>query len=257
MGKMVDDEDDGGGKRESYARNPEFLGQAFSLFCKGLGCGKIAEALSVEWPGAVERTVRRAATAHGWDLARAQYLGLLAEAQKSVEGLVPEVILQLGRLRIILEGRLATLNAMEMSQYRGVLDDLLVYTGKHPKLRESTPIAVGTDLELKAFLEVLQGDEVVGPALKKRRVQIEREWKKRVEGAGAKSLDAKTQRAQRGAKKSGAETLTQRHKDKTLTQRHKDTKKSGSIGKSESESQEHGKDGGNGKNGKRRVGGGR
>ena len=167
-------------RKESYSKNPEFVGQAFSLYCKGLGAGRIADALRVEWPEASERTVRRIAKTNGWEEARAGYLRLLAEAQKTTEGLLPEAILQLERLRVMLEGRLATLNFAEINQYRGVLEDLLMYTGRHPRLKAEAPIAVGTDAELKAFLEVLQADEFVGPALKKRRVKIEREWRRRL-----------------------------------------------------------------------------
>lgn len=224
----MDDMDDMDGKRGAYARNPEFLGQAFSLYCKGMSCLKICEVLRVEWPEAAERTVGRIAQTHGWEAARAGYLRLLAEAQASAEGLVPEAILQLQRLRVTLEGRLPTLNYQEMNQYRGVLDDLLMYTGKHPRLKAdaSVVVAVGDDGELKAFLEVLQGDEVVGPALRKRRAVIEREWRRRLadrssdtktqrkagekqEKSKGQSLDAKAQRAQRGAKKSTSQSKSE------------------------------------------------
>lgn len=172
---MADDE-------PKYSQNPEFLGRAFSLFCKGMSLPKVADALRPEWPDVNERTVQRIAQDNGWEKSRASYLKLHSDAAASAEGLVPEIITQLQSLRTKMESK-AHLSAPEIFAYRSICEDLLWYTGKHPKLKDATPLAVSGDVEVAALLEAIAEDDVVGGAWKRRRSHIEKAYREKLDKA--------------------------------------------------------------------------
>jgi hypothetical protein len=155
-----------------YQQNPDFIGRAFSLYCKGLSIERVCDALRPEWPGVASRTVARIAKLNGWEKSRAAYLKLHAEATASAEGLVPEMVISYQRLRNSLEGRIHALGAQDLFAYNQVCDQLLWLTGKHPKLKNEAPIALVGDKEISVFLRVIEKHKVIGPLLKKYRGEI-------------------------------------------------------------------------------------
>lgn len=142
------------------------------MFCRGMCLAKIEQALKPEWPAVSARVLKRLEKLHGWERARASYLKLHTDAMASGQGLLPEIILQLQRLRNQMEGRLGKLQFTEVREYRGLCEDLLWYTGKHPKLAQDAPLAVSTDVEMRALMRAMQKHAVIGPMLKKHRSEL-------------------------------------------------------------------------------------
>lgn len=182
---------------EFYSRNPEFLGQAFSLFCKGMSLPRVADAMGPEWPGVSVRTLQRLAKDNGWEKSRASYLKMYADAAASAEGLVPEIVLQLQKIRSALEAR-GLLDVKDIYAYRQLAEDLMWYTGKHPKLKDSTPLAVSTDVEVQALLEAIAEDDIVAAAWKRRRPHIEKAWREKLA-----AKETTQRRSAKGAKSKG------------------------------------------------------
>lgn len=167
-----------GNQEPKYSSNLDFLGQAFNLYCKGLSLRAVTSALRPEWPEVSERTVQRIAKEQKWDEARASFMVLHAKAVASASSLMPEVILQLQRMRAKLEAK-AFLSAPELFAYRSIVEDLLILTGQHPKLSDKSMLAVSSDADIKALLEAIAEDDVVGPAWRKRKAQIQKAYKQK------------------------------------------------------------------------------
>lgn len=156
---------------ERYSHNPEFVWSAWSLYSKGFSVAAVAKMIKPEWPDVSVRTLQRIAREQGWEESRANFMALYTKAMSSVDGVLPEVILNLQRMRAQLESR-PSLSHAEIFAYRALVEDLLWYTGKHPKQKDDAPMAVSDDREVAALLEAIQEDEVVSAAWKKRRRQI-------------------------------------------------------------------------------------
>lgn len=162
-------------KKISYTENPEFLGQAFSLYCKGMSCAAIASALRPDWIEVSERTLQRIAREMGWEKSRASFLKYYMDAAASAEGLLPNVILSLEKLRMKMDAA-KFLDTKDIYAYRQLCEDLLVYTGKHPRFSD-TPLAISSDDGLDAMLKAIREDEVLGAVWKRRRVAIEKAYR--------------------------------------------------------------------------------
>jgi hypothetical protein len=179
--------------------NPEFLTEAFALYCEGMSARAIVERLAAEWPGVGLKLLERLVARHGWRAERAEYLKLFAKARQETGGLKAQAILELQEIRKTLRLRLGSLNWAEIQQYRGVLDDLMMLTGESPKLKLLPQVAVSTHEELKELFEVLDEDPVIGPVLRKRRAAVLREWKRRRGGNnGSQIADSRSQKGGRG-----------------------------------------------------------
>jgi len=175
-GELVSPEADGA--EERYSTNPEFLQQAFAHYCQGCSLAKIAVLLRPEWPTVNESTLRRVAKEHGWAEARAEYLMLYAKAFAKAENILPTIILDLLTQKAKLQAR--AMNAAEFFAFNQICENLLIYTGKHPKLKDGSALAVSTDAEAQALFDVLREDEVIGPAWKKRRAKIQQAYNARL-----------------------------------------------------------------------------
>lgn len=173
-----------------YSKNAEFLGQAFSLFCKGMSLPSVAAALEPEWPCVNLRSLQRSAKQNGWEAARASFLALHTQASASAEGLVPEIVMQLQRVRMTMEAR-GLIEVKDIYAYRQLAEDLMWYTGKHPKLKDQSPLAISGDAEIGALLEAIAEDEIVSGAWKRRRSHIERAYRDKVDALATVKADGK------------------------------------------------------------------
>lgn len=184
-----------------YSDNPDFLGQAFSLFCKGMSCAAIVSALRPDWIEVSERTVQRIAKDMGWEKSRASFLKYYMDAAASAEGLLPNVILSLEKLRMKMDAA-KYLDTKDIYAYRQLCEDLLVYTGKHPRFSD-TPLAISSDDDLEAMLKAIREDDVLGGIWKRRRVAIEKAYRGNLDELKSKSKSDKV--SQRSATNTGGQ----------------------------------------------------
>lgn len=165
---------------ERYSKNPAFTNAAFAYYCKGLSLPNVIAVLLPEWPEVSLRTLQRIAKENRWSEARAGMHALHTDAMKNAEGVLPECVAQLQRLCMQMEGRSGSLDHKEIAVYRKLVEDVMWYTGKHPKLKDSTPLAVSGDTDIAALLEAIAEDEVVAGAWKRRRAYIEKAFKEKL-----------------------------------------------------------------------------
>lgn len=171
-------------KDVKYTDNIAFLGQAFSLYLNGMSLVKVSAALKPEWPDCTARAVQRLARENGWEDARNSYVMARQQAIATAEGLMPKIVLQMEKLRMKMEAR--PLSAADVFAYRAVCEDLLLYTGQHPKFKGEGSLVISTDKEVQALLKAIQEDEVVGAAFRKRKKEIQKKYEQNMKAGSGK-----------------------------------------------------------------------
>jgi hypothetical protein len=171
---------------QRLTENPEFVRTAFGHWLDGMSAARIARLMRPEWPAVSQAMVDRLARENGWRDSRAEYLALVTRVEADSRGLLPQVIMNLRRIQRALDAR-GHLNFMEIAQYRGLCEDLLWYTGAHPKLKHDGPLVISSDEQVTALMEALRGHKVIGPLLRRHRTELREAVEERLGGDGKKS----------------------------------------------------------------------
>jgi predicted nucleotidyltransferase len=158
-----------------YEYNPDFMREAFALYCNGVSGTQIVVRMQKEWPNVCRQTVCRIINKHGWEKARAKFIELqrdgvgerekaievLLKTQERLEELVPnsENHQHFAQLMRCIELRAKLMGWMDVGE---------------------DGIVMSNDLEMNAYLDALE--EVLGDALTKAKRQIKRVYEEKMKG---------------------------------------------------------------------------
>jgi len=164
---------------KGYEYNGEFMNEAFALFMQGISGAKIAERLQKSYPGLCRQTVEGIIKKFEWKDLRHKYLKFKAETSLDKERIIGNLKKMEAKLMAIIMG--PEPNHQHFAQMIKIQEQLALYLGFDPRVG-SDGLIMSTDREMNAYLEAIQEDEVLGPALKKRKAQIKTIYEQKLNG---------------------------------------------------------------------------
>lgn len=167
-------------KKPQYQRNPEFLRKAFVLYCQGLTGNEITRRLQKEWPGLCRQTVCKIIKNLDWEKQRARFIELQLDGADEKKKLVEELNANREKLFNTIHG--PDQNHQHYAQYNNTIRLIMEIEGIGAGVGGGDMV-LSNDLDMNAFLQALEEDEVLWPVFKKRKTAIRREFERKLKGA--------------------------------------------------------------------------
>lgn len=164
--------------RLGYADNAEFLTTAFPMYCQGVNGSEIARRMQKDYPGVCRQSVARIIHKFEWEKARARYLELKIDGTTEKTQILADLKVCQKKLMGIIQSNQA--NHQHFAQLCRVNEQIAVFAGWDPRMGNGGAVTLATDLEMQAYMDALDEDEVAGPVIKKRKAEIKRAFEEKM-----------------------------------------------------------------------------